>query len=106
MEIYLEPRDVTAGDAQKVLDFLNAAATADDIASAVEFPDELDVGVRVGARILARRAQLGRFTSLQQVADVPQVGPERFTEIVVALARVHLAGLATAPLFADLQRQV
>ena len=106
MEIYLEPRDVTAGDAQKVLDFLNAAATAEEIATAVEFPNELDVGLRVSARILARRAQLGKFTSLQQVADVPQVGPERFTEIVVALARVHLAGLATVPLVADLQRQL
>lgn len=106
MEIYLEPRDVTAGDAQKVLDFLNAAGTAEEIATAVEFPGELDVGLRVGARILTRRAQLGKFTSLQQVADVPQVGPERFTEIVVALARVHLAGLATAPLVAVLQRQV
>lgn len=106
MEIYLEPRDVTAGDAQKVLDFLNAAKTAEEIAAAVEFPGELDVGLRVSARILARRAQLGTFTSLQQVADVPQVGPERFTEIVVALARVHLTGLATAPLVADLQRQL
>jgi hypothetical protein len=106
MEIYLEPRDITAGDAQKVLDFLNAAATAEEIATAVEFPGELDVGVRVGARILTRRAQLGKFISLQQVADVPQVGPERFTEIVVALARVNLAGLATAPLIADLNRRV
>ena len=106
MEIYLEPRDITAGDAQKVLDFLNAVGTAEEIATAVEFPGELDVGVRVGARILTRRAQLGKFTSLQQVADVPQVGPERFTEIVVALARVHLAGLATVPLVADLQRQL
>jgi hypothetical protein len=106
MEIYLEPRDITAGDAQKVLDFLNAVATAEEIATAVEFPGELDVGLRVGARILARRAQLGKFTSLQQVADVPQVGPERFTEIVVGLARVHLAGLATVPLLAELQRQL
>lgn len=106
MEIYLEPRDVTAGDAQKVLDFLNAATTAEEIATAVEFPHELDVGLRVGARILARRAELGKFTSLQQVADVPQVGPERFTEIVVALARVNLTGLATVPLVADLQRQL
>ncbi len=106
MEIYLEPRDITAGDAQKVLDFLNAVTTAEEIATAVEFPGELDVGVRVGARILARRAQLGKFTSLQQVADVPQVGPERFTEIVVALARVNLTGLATAPIVADLQRQL
>jgi hypothetical protein len=106
MEIYLEPKDVTAGDAQKVLDFLNAATTAEEIATAVEFPHELDVGLRVGIRILTRRAQLGKFTSLQQVADVPQVGPERFTEIVVALARVNLAGLATVPLVADLQRQL
>jgi hypothetical protein len=106
MEIYLEPRDVAAPDAQKVLDFLNAARTADEIASTIEFLGELDIGPRVAARLLARREELGKFTTLQQVADVPQVGPERFTEIVVAIARVNLGRLVSASAVADLERQV
>jgi hypothetical protein len=86
-EPYLSPEDVSRLDARKVLSFLNSATTAREIADAVEFPRERDVGVRVGQRILDRRAELGSFTTLQQLADVPQVGPERFTEIVLALSR-------------------
>jgi hypothetical protein len=67
------------------LAFLNAAQTASEIADRVEFPGEPDVGIRVAQRILDRRDQLGSFANLRQVADVRQVGPERFTEIVVAL---------------------
>jgi DNA uptake protein ComE-like DNA-binding protein len=44
------------------------------------------VGVRIAQRILDRRGQLGTFTDLRQVADVPLVGPERFTEIVTTLS--------------------
>jgi hypothetical protein len=109
MEIYLEPRDVAAADTRKVLDFLNAARSPEEIAAAVEFPGELDVGVRVGARLLARRDELGTFTSLQQVVDVPQVGPERFTEIVVAITGLwirHSAEGARGPAVAGLEQEV
>jgi len=84
-EKYIKPEDVSPREAQKVLDFLNAAKTAEEIADAVEIPGERDVGVGVGQHILDRRKDLGNFTSLQQVYDVPQVGPERFTEIVTTL---------------------
>lgn len=85
-ETYFKPEDLSAGEARKVLDFLNRAASAREIAETIEIPGELDVGLRVGQRILERRAALGgAFTTLQQVRDVPQVGPERFTEIVVVL---------------------
>ena len=84
-EIYIRPEDVGPEVAQRVLVFLNSAQTAEQIAGAVEIPDERDVGIRVGQRILDRRNELGAFTSLQQVAEVPQVGPERFTEIIVTL---------------------
>lgn len=84
---YLSPNDVRPEHARRVLDFLNAALAAREIADTVEFPGEPDVGMRVSQRLLDRRAELGRFTTLQQVADVVQVGPERFTEIVVALTR-------------------
>lgn len=84
-ENYIKPEDVSPEDAQKVLDFLNSAESAEEIASAVEIPDERDVGIIVAQHILDRRKELGEFTNLQQVADVRQVGPERFTEIVMTL---------------------
>ncbi len=82
---FIRPEEVSPSDARRVLDFLNAATTPEEIASAIEFPGELDIGLRLARRILDRRRQLGSFTSLQQVADVPLIGPERFTEIVRAL---------------------
>ena len=85
-EQFLLPEDVSAENARMVLDFLNQAASAEIIAEAVEFPNELDVGVRVAQRILRRRAELNTFTTLDQVYAVPYVGPERFTEIVVSLS--------------------
>lgn len=91
-ENYIKPEDVSPQDAQKVLDFLNSAQSAAEIAEAVEIPSERDVGIRVSQHILDRREQLGGFTNLQQVADVPQVGPERFTEIVTTLSGKQQGG--------------
>ena len=85
-EEYLRPEDVRPEHARQVLDFLNSAQTAEQIAAAVEIPGEPDVGIRLSQRILDRRGQLGTFTNLQQVADVPLIGPERFTEIVITLS--------------------
>lgn len=84
-ENYIKPQDVSPQDAQKVLNFLNSVQSAEEIDKAVEIPDERDVGIRVGQRILDRRKELGNFTNLQQIADIPQIGPERFTEIVTTL---------------------
>lgn len=84
-ENYIKPEDVSPEDAQKVLDFLNSAQSAAEIAEAVEIAHERDVGIIVAQHILDRRKQLGKFTNLQQVADVWQVGPERFSEIISTL---------------------
>ena len=82
-EIYLTPSDISASDTRIVLAFLNSVQTAEEIATRVEIPNELDIGVRLGQRILDARTQLGgRFTNLQQLMDVPLIGPERFTEVV------------------------
>ena len=86
-ENYIKPEDVSIENIQRVLDFLNSAQSAEEIADTVEIPGERDVGIRVGQHILDRRKELGKFTDIQQVADVPQVGPERFTEIVITLCR-------------------
>jgi hypothetical protein len=85
-ERYLGPEDVRPEHARQVLEFLNSAQTAEQIAAAVEIPGEPDVGIRLSQRILDRRGQLGTFTNLGQVADVPLIGPERFTEIVITLS--------------------
>lgn len=85
-ELYLLPENIRPADALQVLEFLNTASTPEEIATAVEFSDELDIGVRVAQRILTARERLGGFSSLEQVYAVPYVGPERFTELVVSLS--------------------
>ena len=85
-EEYLRPEDVRPEHAREVLDFLNAAQTAEQIATAVELPGEPDIGIRLGQRILDRRQQLGSFTNLRQIDAIPLIGPERFTEIVITLS--------------------
>ena len=83
---YILPEQLSATEISQVLATLNNAASAEDLAAAVEFPNELDLGVRVAQRIINRREELGGgFSAIQQLADVPLVGPERFTEIVAAL---------------------
>jgi hypothetical protein len=85
-ESFLLPEDVSEEHARQVLDFINQAASAQVVAEAVEFPRELDVGVRIAQRIIARRTELNGFRTLDQLYAVPYVGPERFTEIVVSLS--------------------
>lgn len=85
IEFYIKPEHVAPEDAQKVLEFLNSAKSAKEIATSVEIPDERDVGATVAQHILNKRRELGGFTSLEQVANVRHVGPERFTEIVTTL---------------------
>ncbi len=84
--IYLEPDDLTPAQAARVLDFLNRAGNAQEIASRIEIPGELDIGVKLGQRLLDARAALGgRFTDLKQVDAVPLIGHERFTELCSAI---------------------
>jgi hypothetical protein len=87
---YLEPEDVSPENARLVLDFLNRAETPEEIAAAVEIPGELDIGVRLAGRLLQRRDELGGFTTIRQVREVPLIGPERFTEIVTTLSSQRL----------------
>ena len=83
---YLYPEDVDAENAKLVLDFLNGATSAREIAAAVEIRGELDVGPKIAQRLLDRRTALGGFQTLAQVFATPLVGPERFTEIVMTLS--------------------
>ncbi len=77
--------EIAESTSKKVLSFLNAAQSAKEIASAVEFKGERDVGIKVAESLLDRRARLGGFRNLNQVAGTPQVGDVRFNQIVDAL---------------------
>jgi hypothetical protein len=79
------PQKIAKSTARKVLSFLNAAQSAEEIASAVEFKGERDVGTKVAESLLDRRARLGGFHNLSEVAATPQVGEMRFSQIVTAL---------------------
>ncbi len=85
-DVYLQPGDLDAFQAQKVLDFLNRAGlSAEQLGAEIEFPDEPDIGVKLGQRLLDARAALGgAFTAVHQVRAVRLIGPERFTEICIA----------------------
>lgn len=87
--VYLEPGDLSPAQAERILGFLNGAASAEQIAREIEFPGELDIGQKLAERLLAARAERGgRFASLAQVRQVPQIGPERFTEICAAVLKL------------------
>jgi hypothetical protein len=104
-ETYLTPLDVDAATAARVLGFLNAVASAEEINAAVEIPDERDVGVRLGQRIIDRRSELGSFTDLRQIRDIPYIGPERFTEIITGIAGlVNRPPYDSASLYDELAR--
>lgn len=89
-DFYLRPEDVEPADSQTVLEFLNRATTPQEIDAMVEIPNERDVGIRISRRILQRRSELGQFTNLQQIADIPYIGPERFTEIIITICGPQL----------------
>jgi hypothetical protein len=100
---YLAPEDVADVYAAQTLEALNAMRSARHLADAVDVPGEPDIGVRLAQRILDRRDELGGFTSLLQVYEVPLIGPERFTEIVVCLSDAPWPDRPVSPL--DLLRQ-
>ena len=95
-DVNINPQDVDPRDARSALNFLNVARTADEIANAIQIPGDRDVGNRVAQRILDRRDELGEFTQLQQIADIEQLGPARFTEIVTGLCKIRDVDLTSA----------
>src|SRR5207253_9470918 len=84
-ERIIRPEDVSAVDAKTILDFLNSAETAQQIADRIELPNEPDVGPRLAAAILQHRTQLEGFRSLADLDAVKGIGPVRFTRIVESL---------------------
>ena len=86
----ISPRDVDPDMAQRVLEFLNSARTAKEIADTIELAEERDVGINTAEQIMSRRAQLGQFKSLEDIASIPTIGPNRFTDIVLSLGGIKI----------------
>lgn len=82
----LLPEEVGPADAARVLSFLNAASSASELADTIGLSEGGEVGRRVAAAILARRAEAGPLPSLDAVLAVTGVTLQRFTEIVTALS--------------------
>ncbi len=93
--VYLEPDDLSAAQQARVLRVLNLAADTTSLAAAIEIPGEPDIGLKLAERLLRARAGLnGQFTALTQVLSVPYLGPERFTDLCVAILGLQREQLA------------
>jgi hypothetical protein len=82
MSRIVKPEEISENTSKKVLRFLNAATTSEEIANAIEVPGERDVDLKIAQRILDTKTKSGPFTTLAEVADIPQIGPKRFSAIV------------------------
>jgi len=85
-QAYLKLDELSSGVTKNVLAALNTAKSSEELAADIEISGERDIGQKVAQNILVRRTQLGGFKNLSQVLAVPQVGLERFTEIVKTLS--------------------
>lgn len=93
--VYLEPDDLSAAQQARVLRVLNLAIDAAALAAAIEMPGEPDIGIKLAERLLrARTAANGQFTTLAQINAVTGIGPERFTDLCVAILGLQREQLA------------
>ena len=105
--IFLQPSDLSATQAQQVLDVLNQATSAEQLADRIELPGEPDIGVKLAGRLLRARTELGgQFSTLVQVDQVPQIGPERFTDLCVAILGLGREQFIGLPQVAQLQQRL
>lgn len=93
--VYLEPDDLSAAQQARILRVINLATDAAGLAAAIELAGEPDVGLRLAERLLrARTALNGQFTTLAQIDAVSGIGPERFTDLCVAILGLQREQLA------------
>lgn len=89
--VFLEPADFSPAQALQILAVLNDATDPQQLAQRIEIAGEPDIGERLAQRLLAARASLpGGFTRLEQILAVPQIGPERFSDLCTAIIGVDL----------------
>ncbi|MCH8206943.1 MAG: hypothetical protein IH956_08055 [Chloroflexi bacterium] len=76
--------ELTPEETQAVLAFLNAA-TVNRVAKAVEVPGKQGGHYRAAVSIMSKRSRLRRFTDIQEVANIPELGAGSFTALVKAV---------------------
>ncbi len=81
---YLKSPEVDLFTTKKILFYLNRATNPEEIASKIELPWR-DIGTVTASRLLEYRDSLGGFRSLEEIDQVPGIGPSRFTDIIIAL---------------------
>lgn len=94
--LYLAPDDLTPAQAAVILEYLNSVDDPAAMAARIELEHELDIGEALAKRIIdARKKQGGAFETLEQVYAVPYIGPERFSEIAIALLNLEIPSAAS-----------
>jgi hypothetical protein len=98
----LAAEGITAATKQLILDFLNSAASAADIAGKEPregpiFDDtekgygdqirDYDIGIDVAKRIVSKRNALGGFTSLTQLAGISHFGADKFNDLLYSFSK-------------------
>lgn len=81
------PSDLSPVDAQKVLDFFNAAYTVEDIIETMNEADDKSDGVKLAEAIMCRRTELNTFANVQQLSDIQGVSSLIFSKIVASLTK-------------------
>jgi DNA uptake protein ComE-like DNA-binding protein len=83
------PEQLSAEDAESVLSRLNAAKSPEEIDELINIPGKPDIGPKLSETIYWTMVELGGFSELHQIDDIPGIGPARFTVIVNSLLRVE-----------------
>ena len=78
-------KDVSKEDTVRILEILNSVKSVDELVEIITIPDYPEKEKGLAEDILEYRQKNGPFIELDQLDDVPNVGPVRFTQIVVSL---------------------
>ncbi len=81
----VDPKDIDEEISNAVLEFLNSVKDKEEIADFIEFEGRKDIGIKIAERILAKREEIKEFKSLEEVADIPMIGPKRLADIIEAV---------------------
>ncbi|MBA7705068.1 hypothetical protein ES703_113892 [subsurface metagenome] len=95
---------------QRILDFLNCALVAEDIAGSepesgpiyddpsIGRPSGYDIGITVAQRILDRRAELpgAKFTDLSQLSNIRGLGKDKFADLIYSFGPAFFTGYQVA----------
>ncbi len=81
----IKPNQLNENEIKSILDFLNNTKDASSIAAKIEVIGERDIGIKIAEAIVAKRAEIGGFKSLDDVMSVPGIGEKRFTDIAVSV---------------------